>query len=344
MPFDLTDISLQFHDVSFDEIEKFLARISSRLQRLYLTIHLNNTFLYADRWERLIRNHMPYLYIFDFKYLIYKYDRPNDYTISNQLFDRFKSSFWYERKWFFQYQHWSCKNDDFAGIFYSTNPYRRKCYELYRCETYETIVHSASHLKIGIDCLPNNVMIHFPNVTELTLIENDNESKERSMTNINCIIPLTQLTHLVIFDPHFSISQLIELLRFSSNMQSLTFIGVSFTSRCRLSVEQMDLVRSISKTSKVTELCIEDDCSLAYIQFFADLCPRLQRLEIVLLERQIKSIIQFLLSSNMSDLFWLCLRDISNETSRKVQKIIDHEKLIIDYNVKDHYTGLYFWW
>ncbi|CAF0859674.1 unnamed protein product [Rotaria sp. Silwood1] len=124
MPYYLTDISLKFHDVSFDEIEKFLSKISHQLQRLRLTIHMNNIFLCAERWEQLITNHMPHLYMFDFMYLIFKYYSSNDYIISNQLFDRFKSSFWKNRNWFFQYQHWLCDNDDFSGIFYSTHPYR----------------------------------------------------------------------------------------------------------------------------------------------------------------------------------------------------------------------------
>jgi hypothetical protein len=103
MPLYLTDIILKFHDVSFDEIEKFLPRISHQLQRLRLTIHMNNAFLCADRWERLILNHVPNLYQFDLTYFIFE-DEP-----SNELFDRFKSSFWKNRNWFFKHQHWSCK-------------------------------------------------------------------------------------------------------------------------------------------------------------------------------------------------------------------------------------------
>jgi hypothetical protein len=187
-------------------------------------------------------------------------------------------------------------------------------------------------------------MIHFPNVTKLTLIENDIESNERSIMNINHIISLTQLTHLVILDPHFSINQLIELLRLLSNIQSLTFIGMSFIDTCSLSIEQIDLVRWISKTSKVTELCIQDDCSLEYVHFFVNLCPHLQQFEIVPLENQVESIVRFLLSTNVPDLFWLSLQNITNKTSKKIQKMIDYDKLIFDYSIKDHYTGLHLWW
>jgi hypothetical protein len=118
---------------------------------------------------------------------------------------------------------------------------------------YEAIINSASHLTIGIDCIPVDVMIHFSNVTKLTHIENDIESNERSIMNINHIIPLTQLTHLVIQDPHFSISQLIGLLRFSSNIQLLTIIGLPFIDTCPLSIEQIDFVGCISKISNVTD-------------------------------------------------------------------------------------------
>jgi len=124
------------------------------------------------------------------------------------------------------------------------------------------IINSASHLKIGIDKIPADIVIRFPNVTKLTLIENDIQSNEQQLImNINRIIPLIQLTHLVIFDRHFDIFQLIEFLRFSSNIQSLTFISVSFIDLFCLSIEQIDLVNCISKTSKVTKLCIQDDCS-----------------------------------------------------------------------------------
>jgi hypothetical protein len=156
--------------------------------------------------------------------------------------------------------------------------------------------------------------------------------------NINRIIPLAQLTHLVIQDPHFSMNQLIELLRFSSNIQSLTFIGVSFIGPYPLLIEQ------ISTINKVTELCIHDDCSLEYVRFFIDLCPRLQRLKIVILERHAESIVRFLLSNNVLDLFWLSLLNITYETRNKIRKLIDRDKLIFDYSIKDDYIGLHLWW
>ncbi len=226
-----------------------------------------------------------------------------------------------------------------TGIVLTAFYFRRQCYELYRCETYEMIIHSASHLKIGIDKIPADIFIRFPNVTKLTLIENDIQSNEqRSIMNINRIIPLIQLTHLVIFDRHFDIIQLIEFLRFSSNIQSVTFMGVSFIDLFCLSIEQIDLVNCISKTSKVTKLCIQDDCSLEYVQFFVKLCPRLQKVEIVPLKRQIESIVRFLLSSNVPDLFRLSLQSITFEMKIKLQKMIDHDKLICDYSIKDDYA------
>ncbi|CAF4915732.1 unnamed protein product, partial [Rotaria sp. Silwood1] len=239
---------------------------------------------------------------------------------------RFKSSLWTNQQWFLKRQHWSCDDDDdndLAGIFHSIHSYRRKPYEL-------------NH---SIDSL-----IHFSNASKLTLIENDIESSGRSIININSFIPLIQVTHLVIRDAYFTISQLIQLLRFSLNIQSLTLIDMVLMDKYTLSIEQIYQIRSISKTSKVTELSIQDDCSLSYLHFFVDLCSRLQRSKVVAVESQVKSIVQFLLSGKVPNLFWLCLGKFTYEKSKQIQTMIDHDKLIFDYNITDHYTGIYLWW
>ncbi|CAF3896513.1 unnamed protein product [Rotaria sp. Silwood1] len=344
MPSYLTYVILTFNDVSFDEIEEFLSKISHNLQRLRLTIHGNSTFLCANRWKQLIINHMPHLYMFDFMYLISKNDILDEYISSDHLLDSFKSSFWTNRQWFFQYKDWSCAYGRFAGIFYSTHPYRRKSYELYRCDNYETTINSASHLTIGIDPIPNDNLIHFPNVTKLTLIKNDIESNGRSILNINRIIPLMQITCLVVRDPHFTIKKLIKLLRYSLNIQSLTLIGMSLTDDFHLSKKQSYQVFSISKASKVTELCIDDECSLEYMQFFVHLCPRLEHLDIITVRRQHESIVQFLLSGYLPNLFWLRFGYISTQEGEQIQRMIDRDQLIYYYTIKNHHTGWYLWW
>ncbi|CAM4962822.1 unnamed protein product [Rotaria socialis] len=344
MPSYLTDINLNCRNISFDEIEIFLSKTSHHLQRLRLTIHGNNTFLCADRWEQLIMNHMPHLYMFDFMCLIGTYDRPYDCILSDQLLDSFKSSFWTNRQWFFRYQYRPSNGGTFEEIFYSTHPYRRKSYELYRCGTYETTINSVSHLTIGIDSVPMDTFIHFPNVTKLTLIKNDIDSNRPLKINLNQIVPLMQLTRLAIRNSIFSISQLIVLLRFSLNIESLTFIGVSFVDEPHSLIRRSDQAFSISKASKVTELRIDDECSLEYVHFFARLCPRVQDLAIVTARRQHESIVRFLLSGHLQHLFFVCLGYLSTAEGEQIERMIDRDSRIFHYTIKNHHTGWYLWW
>ncbi|CAF4562977.1 unnamed protein product [Rotaria socialis] len=344
IPSYLTDINLNCSNVSFDEIEFFLSKTSHHLQRLRLTIHGNNTFLCADRWEQLIMNHMPHLYMFDFMCLIRKYDYPHDCILSDRILDSFKSSFWTNRQWFFRYQYRSSNCGTFEGMFYSTHPYRRKSYELYRCGTYETTINSVSHLTIGIDSVPMDTFIHFPNVTKLTLIKNDIDSNRPLKINLNQIVPLMQLTRLVIRQSIFSISQLIVLLRLSLNIESLTFIGVSFTDEPHSLIRRSDQAFSISNASKVTELRIDDECSLEYVHFFARLCPRVQNLAIVTARRQHESIVRFLLSGHLQHLFFLCLGYLSTAEGEQIERMIDRDSRIFHYTIKNHHTGWYLWW
>ncbi|CAF3653678.1 unnamed protein product [Rotaria sp. Silwood1] len=94
MSFNLTDITLTFHNVTFNEIEEFLSKTSHYLQRLRFTIRENSTFLRATRWNQLIINHMPNLYMFDFMYLVSQDDSLSEYINADHLLNSFKSSFW----------------------------------------------------------------------------------------------------------------------------------------------------------------------------------------------------------------------------------------------------------
>lgn len=189
-----------------------------------------------------------------------------------------------------------------------------------------------------------DTFIHFPNVTKLTLIKNDIDSNRPLKINLNQIVPLMQLTRLVIRDSILSISQLIALLRFSLNIESLTFIGVSFVDEPHSLIRRSDQAFSISKTSKVTELRIDDECSLEYVHFFACLCPRVQELAIVTARRQHESIVRFLLSGHFQHLFCLCLRYLSTTEGEQIERMIDCDSRIFHYTIKNDHTGWYLWW
>ncbi len=55
-------------NLTFDEFQIFVTPISSKVQLLRITTSKDDAYLDADRWEKLISQHMPHLSKFDFQY------------------------------------------------------------------------------------------------------------------------------------------------------------------------------------------------------------------------------------------------------------------------------------
>jgi hypothetical protein len=121
VPRNLNDIHLQLEDTSFDEFEWFISHFSCQIQVLRVFTKRDIEFLNADRWQRLITEQMPVLHRFLFQYQTIV-DESNDRY--HQLMEKFNSTFWSRRQWFFTHQHYRSKDLNFWIRFYSTQPYR----------------------------------------------------------------------------------------------------------------------------------------------------------------------------------------------------------------------------
>jgi hypothetical protein len=118
----LTHVSLILENLKFDEFEPFIKQYFGQIKVLQISSNSYYTYLDADRWEKLILSHMPYLRIFDIQHT-YKISYGHKHeTMFQHFFEKFTSSFWSERKWFFAYDYNSEKS--FVGLFYSIEPYR----------------------------------------------------------------------------------------------------------------------------------------------------------------------------------------------------------------------------
>jgi hypothetical protein len=82
------------------EFEIIIKNLSSQLEVLNIIHGSDEDYLDADRWERMIKNHIPHLREFHYGY--HKYDS-SEY-LENFLYmkmNQFTSPFWTERQWFF---------------------------------------------------------------------------------------------------------------------------------------------------------------------------------------------------------------------------------------------------
>jgi hypothetical protein len=125
----LTNVSLEVYSVGFNDFEQLATDFFRQVQILRVVIccvrfsSSSTEYLNADRWERLISTHMANLSIFDFQHQhrIFRYN--DDRAAYETQVNKFNSSFWMKRQWFFESQYLRAIRTKVA-IFYSTNPYR----------------------------------------------------------------------------------------------------------------------------------------------------------------------------------------------------------------------------
>jgi hypothetical protein len=124
----LTHLIIERCELKFDVLEIFLKKTCSQLQVFCIVIRLKDElYLDADRWEQLIKQYMPHLRKFDFKYYEHFTDH-SKLTSSNRLPDRFLSSFWIERKWILGLEL------DANDLIYSVQPYRYISTTMFHCQ------------------------------------------------------------------------------------------------------------------------------------------------------------------------------------------------------------------
>jgi len=164
---------------------------------------------------------------------------------------------------------------------------------------------------------------------------------------LNRIIPLKQLTKLVIKCHYFSFKKLIELLYFTPNIRVLVFESMPFYKNDFMSIEQSEKFRLVSNTNNIIDVTFTDKCTLEKLKLILALCPRLQYLTINTLVRDLESITRFLLdktNQNTRHLFSLCFSQAYNNWFEKLEALIKSETLLNDYILKLIDSKLYLWW
>ena len=100
IPKNLNNIYLQLEDTSFDEFVWFISSFSQQFQVLRISAERDMEFLNANRWERLITTHMPFLRKFYFQYKANIGVNFETYDRYHNLIKDFNSSFWSNRNGF----------------------------------------------------------------------------------------------------------------------------------------------------------------------------------------------------------------------------------------------------
>lgn len=232
--------------------------------------------------------------------------------------------------------------------------FRRKHYTLYQSSDGNTCLdqdrsnlNSTQQIQIQDEKSIISCTNYFPNVIELTFKEGFSTSRTSLPTILHDIIPLKQLTQLIIQCHHFSFKKIIDLLRFTPNIHTLTFESMPFYKDDYASIEQSESFQLISNINTITHVTFKDKCTLAKLQLLVGLCPRVQHLSINTLILIVEPITRFLLDKtnpNTQHLYSLHFSRACRSWSERLDLLIKSETLLNDYKLKSTGSNLHLWW
>ncbi|CAF1002950.1 unnamed protein product [Adineta steineri] len=352
----LTHVSLDLSSISFAVFEEMIIDIFHVVHVLHIFIRNNNDQMYinANRWEQLILSYMRNLRIFDIRHETWSRNiTTNNQMILNTPTDKFTSSFWSERQWFFT-QQFIQERDRNCTIFCSIDPYRRKYYILCKqihpstcLNSKKTHLQSVQHLRIDNENQIIDCTYYFPNVTTLTLENSLSCTRKLITINLNHIIPLKQLTKLVIKSRSFSLTKIIEVLRFTPHIRTLIFESMPLYGVNYKSIQQNQTFQLVSNTNMITNVTFKQGCTLNKLQLFVALCSRIQHLTIGHDTEDLESIVRFLLKKRNENTSHLCLIRLVSTCPfflTTLKTLIESETLLTDYKLKKINTDIHLWW
>ncbi|CAF4622398.1 unnamed protein product, partial [Rotaria sp. Silwood2] len=261
-------VSIKVDHIHFNLFEKLIKYFFRCVEVLRLTTH-DSTYLVPNRWEELILSSMPNLRIFD---IYHSSIIQNNDLIYLLLIYQFDSSFWTQRQWFFTHRHNREKKLD-SVIIHSINPYRRKDYKFYSefysqfySRNQENNFNSVKHVHICSKYVSNNNVIYFPNANELTIEHYFKIFDDSISTILNCILPIKQLTKLIIKSSNFSFEQIVNLIRFTPNLYTLKLDLLSFNEINLKLIQQNETFQYVSNTNKIKTIELRQSCTLENFQ------------------------------------------------------------------------------
>ncbi|CAF4565563.1 unnamed protein product, partial [Rotaria sp. Silwood2] len=357
----LKRVCLKLQKIRFNKFEDIVRKCFKFVEVLFISIEDDEEYLYAERWEKLISSHMQNLRIFDIYHNGVQLQNQLDY---DELIHAFTSSFWIEKHWFFTHQY-DCFQSFNIKDSHSTHPYRRKNCEFHWQLNKEirpfqgTNFNSVEHVLIYGTLPKTNCANYFPNVNQLTINHYPEILHEPLVNIINRIIPLDQLSKLVIKDFDVPFERLINILYVTCNLVTFKSDPLSLNDVDLNSIQQTKSFCSSSDRNKIRTvdmsykyrliktLDMPYKYSLKKIKLFIKLFRRLEHLTVEVNTTELERTVEYLIVNkyhNVHGLLFLCIAGIPAYDLYKLTVFIHSKKLIHDDCVKPVNCDLCLWW
>jgi hypothetical protein len=225
--------------------------------------------------------------------------------------------------------------------------FRRKTFALHEKIDENNNFDSVHHLHIKSIQAMIICKSYFPNVTKLTFSGHLDKISDSIRTNLTRIISLKQITTLSIVSRSFPLMKLIQLLGFTSNVQTLKLSFMSLQGIDLDTIQQNIDFQSVSTTNIVKRLILEREHSLIGIELLTALCPRLEYLAINGVTASLITIAErFFLGNhpNTRHLSCLCISSINEVEPMVVIVLAETKESRNKYSMAYANHKLYLWW
>ncbi|UJR11105.1 hypothetical protein I4U23_015287 [Adineta vaga] len=319
----LTKLSIEIYQLTFDELEILLKNLSLNLKILQLDInHEDSSYLDAIRWENFLRTNLVQLKSFYFKYIIHFAE---DYATPMYLGEQnqFSSSFWIERQWIFKVEN------EFENLIYSIQPYKKKWYEydmkskdLSKSVTFD--VSEATPERWTKTIYIHEYIHHALTVTKIYHLE------------ISMIISLEQLTDILFQLP---------------DVETLTLFRLSYKDSSQISDEEIQFLCLLFHKNRLTKIFLQEMGQMADVYFLALIASRVNHLHIKCKNYQhAESCIGLILtdiqskSDSLLRLFSIVLPTIDNDTVKDLSKLVHRHNLLDNFMIEHVKNEIYLKW
>ncbi|CAF4649998.1 unnamed protein product, partial [Rotaria sp. Silwood2] len=137
---------------------------------------------------------------------------------------------------------------------------------------------------------------YFPNATELTIKHCLEKLDDLLVQTLNRIVPLRQLTKLIIKDFHINFDKFIDVLYLRPHLHTFKSDFLSLNSIYPSAIRKTGTFRHVLHTNRIKTLELRHECTLEEIQLIVDLFRQLNYLNIGMKSKEIEPIVQYQLT------------------------------------------------
>ncbi|CAF1177593.1 unnamed protein product [Adineta steineri] len=289
-------------------------------------------YLDSNRWEQLIKEYMPQLkqFYFQFDQSFDDDDSETNSSVSSGRFiNQFNSPFWVERKLFRELRI------DCEEMSFSIYSYRKEWIDLH--EHMNTDIYSKQSL-IEDNCISNQEKTDHSIIQLIIQDAQYTELNWQFLNKLKSTFKAIQFTHLDIEYDSMCIHMLLDIISSLPNIESLKLSSLPIFSTESLPIEDTENYLSVLAINKITKVKLRQIIDEQELEFFINLCPHMQDLELECMSNTgVPSLMKLILMNRrirIPDLYYLCfIIPMADENMvRTLAKIIDSE------TVNDNYT------